>query len=110
MMMMQSPHAPCLSTVCPTINTVPETHQHHPLSLHILKGPSPPTPTSLFLFSPFFAVNFNGHRSVTPELFSSLAATFSSCQVAWRFSCQTGRAELLWVLPAFGRCSFGVGS
>lgn len=33
------------------------------------------------------SINFHRHRSVVPELFSSRAATFSSCQVAWRFPC-----------------------
>uniref|UniRef100_A0A667YH88 Multiple C2 and transmembrane domain containing 2 n=1 Tax=Myripristis murdjan TaxID=586833 RepID=A0A667YH88_9TELE len=62
-MMMQSPHAPCLSTVCPTINTVPKTHQWHTLSLHILKGPTPPAPTPWFFVLPFFPINFHRHRS-----------------------------------------------
>uniref|UniRef100_A0A8C7MBT8 Multiple C2 and transmembrane domain containing 2 n=1 Tax=Oncorhynchus kisutch TaxID=8019 RepID=A0A8C7MBT8_ONCKI len=70
MMMMQSPHARCLFTVFPTINMVPETHQHHPLSLHILKGPLPPAPTSIFLFS-LFTVNFHRHRSQSCQSFSS---------------------------------------
>lgn len=58
---------------------------------YILKnGPTPPAPTLQFLPPPFFSpptINFHRHRSVMPELFSSRAATFSSCQVAWRFPC-----------------------
>lgn len=54
------------------------------------KAPTPPAPTPQFLPPSCFppSINFHRHRSVVPELFSSRAATFSSCQVAWRFPCQ----------------------
>lgn len=55
-------------------------HWHHILK----KGPMPPAPTPRPSPPP---INFHRHRSVMPELFSSRAATFSSCQVAWRFPC-----------------------
>lgn len=109
--MMQSPHAPCLSTVCPTINTVPKAHQWHTLSLHILKGPTPPAPTPWFLFSPFFPL-----ISIVTVLSHARAFLLASCHILLLSSClevslsQAGRVELLWVLPAFARCSFGVGS
>lgn len=46
------------------------------------------SPHSLvFVPPPFSPINFHRHHSVMPELFSLLAATFSSCQVAWRFPC-----------------------
>lgn len=60
----------------------------------LLNGRTPPAPTPQFLpcppppfFPSFPPINFHRHRSVMPELFSSRAATFSSCQVAWRFPC-----------------------
>lgn len=57
-------------------------HCHH----IVKKAPTPPAPTPQLLPPPPH-VNFHRHRSVVPELFSSRAATFSSCQVAWRFPC-----------------------
>lgn len=54
--------------------------------------PMPPAPTPQFLPPPTptpqpSPINFHRQRSVVPELFSLRAATFSSCQVAWRFPC-----------------------
>lgn len=109
--MMQSPHAPCLFTVCPTITTMPKAHQWHTLSLHILKGPTPPAPTLCFLFSSFFPL-----ISIVTVLSHARAFLLASCHILLLSSClevslsQAGRVELLWVLPAFARCSFGVGS
>uniref|UniRef100_A0A7N9AP80 Multiple C2 domains, transmembrane 2a n=1 Tax=Mastacembelus armatus TaxID=205130 RepID=A0A7N9AP80_9TELE len=73
---MQSPHAPCLSPVCPTINTVPKAHQWHTLSLHILKGPTPPAPTPWFLFSPFFPL-----ISIVTVLSHARAFLLASCHI-----------------------------
>lgn len=86
-------HAPCLCTVCPTISTVPNGHQWHTLSLHILKGTHTTSPPLLGVFvlpslSFLPPINFHRHHSHSCQsFFAMLAATFSSCQVAWRFPC-----------------------
>lgn len=68
-------------------------------------------PHSLVFVLPFFPINF--HRHV---LSHARAFLLASCHILLLSSClevslsQAGRVELLWVLPAFARCSFGVGS
>lgn len=60
------------------------------------------------LFSPLI--------SIVTVLSHARAFLLASCHILLLSSClevslsQTGRVELLWVLPAFARCSFGVGS
>lgn len=61
------------------------------------------------LFSPLLI-------SIVTILSHARAFLLASCHILLLSSClevslsQAGRVELLWVLPAFARCSFGVGS
>lgn len=54
--------------------------------------------------------------SIVTILSHARAFLLASCHILLLSSClevslsQAGRVELLWVLPAFARCSFGVGS
>lgn len=69
---------------------MPIAHRWQTLPLHTKKRPHATSPHSSVFAPPPFSpptINFHRHRSVMPELFSSRAATFSSCQVAWRFPC-----------------------
>lgn len=79
-----SPHTHIRLAAVSTINTVPNAHRWQTLPLHTKKRPHATSPPSSALP---LTINFHRHRSVMPELFSSRAATFSSCQVAWRFPC-----------------------
>lgn len=109
-----------------------------PLSLHCLpnnphhaKDPPPPytvmayserphaaIPPLLSFCSPLFFFCYcsfpSSPFSVMPELFSLLAChilLLSSClEVSLAVTAWQGRAELLWVLLARARCSFGVES
>lgn len=73
---------------------------------------SPPSPIPWFLFSLFFPLLI----SIVTILSHARAFLLASCHILLLSSClevslsQAGRVELLWVLPAFARCSFGVGS
>lgn len=67
----------------------------------------PPTPPLSF-FPPLI--------SIVTVLSHARACVVARCHILLLSSClevslsQVGRVELLWVLPAFARCSFGVGS
>lgn len=60
-----------LSRHClPTIATVPKARQWHTLSIHILKGPTPPAPHVLGFVLPLARINFHRHHSQWCQSFS----------------------------------------
>lgn len=69
------------------------------------------SPHSLVFVLPFFPL-----ISIVTVLSHARAFLLASCHILLLSSClevslsQAGRVELLWVLPSFARCSFGVGS
>lgn len=81
----------------------PEKDATSPHSL-VFIPPAPPPP----FFSPLI--------SIVTVLSHARASVVARCHILLLSSClevslsQVGRVELLWVLPAFARCSFGVGS
>lgn len=85
----------------------PEKDNTSPHSL-VFVPPYPPTDPPLSFFSPLI--------STVTVLSHARASVVARCHILLLSSClevslsQVGRVELLWVLPAFARCSFGVGS